>query len=78
MQVAIPPEFEEFAREQVAAGTFPSEEAAVAAALRGHLARVEELRALIDPAITEAEHGDTSDGRTFLRGLADKARARRG
>ena len=78
MQVAIPPEIEVFAREQVAAGTFPSEEAAFADALRRHLARVEELRALIDPAIAEAERGDTTDGRAFLRDLADKARARRG
>ena len=78
MQVAIPPEFELFAREQVEAGAFSSEEAAVAAALREHLARVEELRSLIDPALAEVECGDTVDGRAFLRGLAERARARRG
>ena len=78
MPVVIPPAFELFAREQVEAGTSPSEEAAVAAALREHLARVGELRSLIDPTIVEADRGDTVDGRAFLRGLADKARARRG
>lgn len=77
MQVAIPPEFEAFAREQVEAGAFPSAEAAVAAALRGHLARVEELRDLIDPALAEADRGEIVDARDVLRDLADKARARR-
>ena len=37
MQVAIPPEFEAFAREQVEAGTYASTEEAVAVALRDYL-----------------------------------------
>jgi putative addiction module CopG family antidote len=66
MQVAIPPEFEAFAREQVEAGTFASTEEAVAVALRDYLARLEELRALIDEGLNS---GDPVDGETFLSEL---------
>jgi Arc/MetJ-type ribon-helix-helix transcriptional regulator len=45
MNVAIPPEFAAFAKEQVAAGGFASEEEAVGIALRSYLVRLEELRA---------------------------------
>ena len=51
MNVPIPPEFERFARERVAAGAVASEEEAVAVVLRGYLDRVEELRALVDEGI---------------------------
>ncbi len=72
MHIAVPPEFEAFAREQVAAGAFASEEEVVVAALRNHLVRVEELRALID-------EGDASggfvDGETFLRELLEETKA---
>ena len=68
MQVAIPPEFEAFAREQVEAGTYASTEEAVAVALRDYLARLEELRALIDEGL---ESGDPVDG----RGVFDRIEA---
>ena len=66
MQVAIPPEFEAFAREQVEAGTFASVEEAVAAALHDYLARLEELRALIDEGL---ESGEPVDGETVFAEL---------
>jgi putative addiction module CopG family antidote len=72
MQVAIPPEFEAFAREQVEAGTYASTEEAVAVALRDYLARLEELRALIDEG---PESGDPVDGETFLRDLLEETKA---
>ena len=52
-----PPEFEAFAREQVEAGTYASTEEAVAVALRDYLARLEELRALIDEGPGERRSG---------------------
>ena len=72
MQVAIPPEFEAFAREQVEAGTYASTEEAVAVALRDYLARLEELRALIDEGL---DSGDPVDGETFLRDLLEETKA---
>ena len=78
MNVAIPLEFEVFAREQVKAGAVSSEEEAVAVALRDYLAQVEELRALIDPAIAEQDRGEGVDGATFMRELIAESRARHG
>lgn len=78
MDVAIPPEFENFARAQVEAGVYASEADAVAAALRDHLARVEDLRAEVDPSMAEADRGEVSDARAVMRDLAARARARRG
>ena len=78
MNVAIPPEFAAFAKQQVEAGAFASEEEVVAAALREHLARLDELRALIDEGL---DSGDPLDGETFLRELLEETRtlaARRG
>jgi putative addiction module CopG family antidote len=66
MQVAIPPEFEAFAREQVEAGAFASVEEAVAVALRDYLARLAELRALIDEGL---ESGEPVDGETVFAEL---------
>jgi putative addiction module CopG family antidote len=66
MQVAIPPEFEAFAREQVEAGTYASTEEAVAVALRDYLARLEELRALIDEGL---KSGDPVDGEAVFEEL---------
>ena len=71
MQVAIPPEFEAFAREQVEAGTYASTEEAVAVALRDYLARLEELRALIDEGL---ESGDPVDGETVFEELLAELR----
>jgi putative addiction module CopG family antidote len=62
MNVPIPPEFEAFAREQVAAGRYASEADVVADALRQYLADREALLALLDPAIEQLERGE---GRPF-------------
>jgi putative addiction module CopG family antidote len=53
MNVPIPPEFEAFAREQVAAGRYASEAEVVADALRAYLADREAL--LLDPAIAQLD-----------------------
>ncbi len=76
MEVAIPPEFERFAREQVKAGIVASEQEAVAAALRDYLEHVKALRDLVDPESTALDRGDVVDGKTFMAGLLAKARAR--
>ena len=78
MNVAIPPEFESFAREQVKAGHVASEEEAVAVALRDYLAQIEELRALVDPAIEELERDEGMDGEAVLRELIEDTRRRFG
>jgi putative addiction module CopG family antidote len=62
MNVPIPPEFEAFAREQVAAGRYAAEADVVGDALRQYLADREALLALLDPAIEELERGQ---GRLF-------------
>jgi putative addiction module CopG family antidote len=63
--ISIPPEFEAFAREQVAAGRFPSEAEVVADALRQYLADREASLALLDPAIGQLDRGE---GRPFDAG----------
>jgi Arc/MetJ-type ribon-helix-helix transcriptional regulator len=62
MNASIPPEFEAFAREQVAAGRCSSEAAVVADALKQYLADREALLALLDPAIGQLDRGE---GRPF-------------
>jgi putative addiction module CopG family antidote len=62
MNVSIPPEFEAFAREQVAAGRYASEAEVVADALKQYLADREALLALLDPAIEQLDRGE---GRAF-------------
>lgn len=62
MNVPIPPEFEAFARDQVAAGRYTSEAEVVADALRQYLADREALLALLDPAIEQLDRGE---GRPF-------------
>ena len=62
MNVSIPPEFEAFAREQVAAGRYASEAEVVADALRQYLADREAMLALLDPAIEQLDRGE---GRPF-------------
>jgi putative addiction module CopG family antidote len=74
MNVPIPPEFEAFAREQVEAGTFASAEEAVATALHDYLARLarlEELRALIDEGL---ESGEPIDGEIVFAELLAELR----
>ena len=75
MQVKIPDDFEVFAREQVAAGHFASEEEAVATALRGYLEEVHALRAVLDPAIAAADRGELDDGESFMKELIAEAGA---
>ena len=75
MQVKIPNEFVVFAREQVAAGHFASEEEAVATALRDYLEEVQALRAMLDPAIAAADRGELVDGETFMEELIADAEA---
>jgi putative addiction module CopG family antidote len=62
MNVAIPPESEAFAREQVAAGRYASEAEVVADALKQYLADREALLALLDPALAQLDRGE---GRPF-------------
>lgn len=62
MNVPIPPEFEVFAREQVAAGRYSSEVEVVAEALKQYLADREALLKVLDPAIEQLNRGE---GRPF-------------
>jgi putative addiction module CopG family antidote len=64
MNVSIPPEFEAFAREQVASGRYSSEAEVVADALKQYLADREALLAWLDPAIAQLDRGE---GRPFDR-----------
>ena len=66
MNVTIPPEFAASASEQVAAGTFASEEEAVGIALRSYLVRLEELRALIQEGL---DSGGPVDGEVVFAEL---------
>lgn len=75
MNVRIPPEFEVFAREQVAAGRYAAEADVVADALRQYLADREVLLALLDPAIAQLDRGE---GRPFdAEDIKRRGRARR-
>jgi putative addiction module CopG family antidote len=60
--ISIPPEFEAFAREQVAAGRYSSAGEVVADALKQYLADREALLTLLDPAIGQLHRGE---GRPF-------------
>jgi putative addiction module CopG family antidote len=73
MNVTIPPEFAAFASEQVAAGTFASEEEAVGIALRSYLVRLEELRALIQEGL---DSGEPVDGEVVFAELLAELEAR--
>lgn len=78
MNVALPPEFEAFARDQVAAGTAASVEEAAAVALRSYLAQVDQLRAAVDEGLADLERGDVVEAEPFMRELIDETRARFG
>ena len=78
MNAPIPPEFEAYARDQVAAGVVASEAEAVADVLLGYLKHVEEVRALVDPALAEIERGEVIDGDVFMRELIAETRAAHG
>jgi putative addiction module CopG family antidote len=76
--ISIPPEFEAFAREQIAAGRYASEAEVVVDALRRYLADREELLALLDPAIEQLDRGEGLQfdaEQTKRRGRARRQRA---
>ena len=75
MKVAIPPEFERFAREQVAGGHVTSEEELVAIALNGYLDDVQALQDLLGRAIAAADRGELVDGEIFMSELMEETRA---
>ena len=75
MKVTIPPEFEQFAREQVTAGHLASEEEAVAIALRGYLDDVRALQDRLAPALAAADRGEVFDGEQFMNELSEETRA---
>jgi len=72
MNMTIPPEFESFARQQVAAGAFASAEEVVATALHDYLQRLTTLRALIDEGLASDE-GD--DGEAFMKDFLAETKA---
>lgn len=76
MSATIPPEFEAFARQQVEAGAFASEQEAVDVALKGYLDDFHELRASIQEAIAEDEAGGGVDGETFMAEFLAETEAR--
>ena len=78
MNVAIPPEFERFAREQVEAGAVASEEEAVAAALREYLADLVELRVMVEAGFASVTRGEGVDGEVAMRDLIEETRALHG
>ena len=78
MDAPIPPEFEAYARDQVAAGFVASEAEAVADVLMRYLRHVEDTRALVDPAIAEADRREGMGGDAFLRALIEESRAAHG
>ena len=75
MHAPIPPEFEAYAGDQVAAGLVASEAEAVADVLMRYLKHVEDIRALVDQAIAEADRGEGMDGDTFMEALIEESRA---
>jgi putative addiction module CopG family antidote len=56
--VSVPPEFDAFAREQVAAGRYSSEAEVVADALKQYLADRDALLASLDPPIAQLDRGE--------------------
>lgn len=72
MKIMIPPEFESFAKEQVAAGAFASAEEVVATALHDYLQRLTTLRGLIDEGLASDE-GD--DGEAFMSDFLAETKA---
>ena len=75
MDAPIPPEFEAYARDQVAAGLVASAAEAVADVLMRYLKHVEDIRALVDQAIAEADRGEGMDGDAFMEALIEESRA---
>ncbi|MGI3899842.1 MAG: ribbon-helix-helix domain-containing protein [Janthinobacterium lividum] len=76
MQVAIPPAFEVFAREQVTAGGFASAEDVVLRALEAYLENVADLRSAVEEGFASLDRGEGVDGRSFMRDLIAETTAR--
>ena len=76
MSMTIPPEFEAFARQQVEAGAFASEQEAVDAALKGYLTDFHELRASLQEAAAELDGGEGVDCESFMIELLTDTKAR--
>ncbi len=51
-----------------------SEAEAVAHVLMRYLKHVEDVRALVDPATSEADRGEGMDGDAFMRALIEESR----
>lgn len=75
MSATILPEFEAFARQQVAAGVFATEQEAVDAALKGYLDDFHELRASLHEAAAEADRSEGVDGEVFMADMIARAKA---
>ena len=75
MQVAIPPEFERFAQEQVKAGAVVSEEEAVAIVMRDYLADLRHMRAMVDEGFASIDRGEGVDGEPFMREFLAETKA---
>ena len=69
MSASIPPDFQVFARQQVEAGVFASEQEVIDAALRGYLTTFDDLRTSIQDGLAELDRGEAMDGETFLAKL---------
>lgn len=76
MQIAIPPAFQAFAREQVSAGTFASEHDVVVRALEAYLESAAELRAAVEEGFASLERGEGVDGPSFMRDLIAETASR--
>ncbi|WP_237477902.1 ribbon-helix-helix domain-containing protein [Lichenibacterium dinghuense] len=76
MQAVVPPVFEAFAREQVAAGAFASEQEVVTRALEAYLERVASLRSAVTEGFASLDRGEGVDGPAFMRALIAKTAER--
>ena len=77
MQVAIPPAFEVFAREQVAAGKFASEQDVVVRALEAYIESIADLRSAVEEGFASLDRGEGLDGPSFMRDLIAETASRR-
>lgn len=83
MSLELSPESLEYVQQQVALGNYPSEQAALDAAvdaLRKRECKIEELRAMLQPAIDEMDRGEGTpfDAEEIKRLGRERLAARRG
>lgn len=69
MHVVVPPAFEVFARDEVAAGRFTSEEDVVIRALEAYLDSIADLRSAVAEGFASLDRGEGVDGPSFMRDL---------